>query len=84
MVDLQAEQEAGYMVTIISQKKDFFFVRFDYPNIGQFWIKKGDIVGRLSYGKDIQQVFSSFTLNPASPARYSVFWRLATLSSFQL
>ena len=43
MVDLQAEQEAGYMVTIISQKKDFFFVRFDYPNIGQFWIKKGDI-----------------------------------------
>ena len=25
MVDLQAEQEAGYMVTIISQKKDFFY-----------------------------------------------------------
>lgn len=43
MVDLQPEQEAGYMVTILDKKKNFFYVRFDYPNIGKAWVKKGSI-----------------------------------------
>ncbi len=42
-IELQPEQEAGYMVTILGKKKDFFFVRFDYPEIGEYWIKKGEI-----------------------------------------
>ncbi len=42
-IGLQPEQEAGYMVTILDKKKDFFFVRFDYPDIGKNWIKKGEI-----------------------------------------
>ena len=54
MVDLQPNQEAGYMVTIIDNKKNFFYVRFDYPDIGKAWIKKGDvglhIRGLESYG----------------------------------
>lgn len=57
MVDLQTEQEAGYMGTIISQKQGFFFVCFNYPNIGKFWIKKGDIGlnirGLTSYDENI-------------------------------
>jgi len=43
MVDLEYEQEAGYMVTIIERAKGFFYVRFDYPDIGTAWMRKGEI-----------------------------------------